>query len=1082
MSRLGRSYTRLGLIRPGISLLQSDNSVSDSDTGTGAETQSLAVTLSGNDTSSSTETSSAGTNITGSDTGSGTETQSNNNAIPGNDTGSGTESQSIAVTLTNSDTGLGSDTESLDQGSVGVSLTQSHSSLGRGRVATRLGLTRSIVYLDTGSGSANKNDTDTSTATETESIAVTLSDSDTSTGTDVTVNVDQGTTTVLNSQIHISTVGRGGRQGTHFGRSIVYLQTADANVKNDTDTGTGTDTESISVTLSSTDTGTGTESQNVNGGSSTPSDSDTSTTSESQSIAVTLSSTDTGQGTETQTLGTGANFPITVFTSGTTTSNGSGAYTKTRIPAIVQSKGVLVAFCEGRRIDNDYGDIEIIASRSLSNGTTWTGTDCIRVVDNGSYTAGNPAPVVNSAGDIVLLFVKENRDVTVPGYALKRFIWKTVSSDAGATWSTPVDLTSSLNLNSAWTWIATGPCHGIIKKYGVHKGRLIVPYNANSATSYVAGFLYSDDDGATWVRGGTRTETSASGNLLNEASVAELNDGSLVLVIRNQTAGTGKLLCTSTDGGETISATSDANITTAEKVQGSLLMADKHPSQLLYEATPAALSGTNRVDLTINVSSNGGASWSTHRYINSNAAYSDMFMLDGGNHIGILYEQGVSPQYQKIQFESIPITSITQVGSHTTANTGGTDQTSLAVNKPSGVVAGHLLLAAIVSNNADATPPSGWTEFQDSGSTLRNQLYWKIATSSEPSSYTWTFSGARPILGSITAWDNVDINNPIAGLATADVVGAGVTEPYATPTVSNNDAIHGRTVYLRSTYRSGSSAAITFTTAVVNTTEVADDNVPAGSTNRAIGWYVDTYDFTGNLASKTGLATTASATEADNTLNTWTLRAEDPLLGEDSSNTPVESQTISISSSDTCHGIDTEFVDTSGTTFPVSSTDTVSGTDTQSIAFSQTETCTSTETVTIAVSSADTCSSTESQNSSGTQTDTVTATETQSITVQISSTDSCSGVDSGGFFTPISSSDTCTSTESVYIPAPTHLTCTPISTTQINISWDQIVGALAYDLERNSVIIATNLSGTTYNDTGLQPSTSYTYRVRSVRT
>ncbi len=1009
MARLGRSYIRLGLIRP--ALVQSTSSVSDSDTSSSTETQSIAASQ------------------TQADTATGIDSQSvDQGSTPKNDsdTGSATETQSIAVTLTSGDTSSG---------------------------------------------------------TESQSIAVTLSGSDTASSAD-SESIDLGITTVLSSPMHSSVLGRG-RFGTRFGlvRGVVYLQAADAGVKNSSELVDSTEVESIAVTLSSTDTGSGTEAQSVDGGSSNKNDSDIGTATESHSIAVTLSKSDTAIGTETQTLSTGGNYPITVFTSGTTTSNGSGAYTKTRIPALVQTKGVLVAFCEGRRIDNDYGDIELIASRSLSNGTTWTGTDCIRVVDNGSYTAGNPAPVVNSVGDIVLLFVKENRDVTVPGYALKRFIWKTVSSDAGATWSTPVDLTSSLNLNSAWTWIATGPCHGIIKKYGVHKGRLIVPYNANSATSYVAGFLYSDDDGATWVRGGTRTETSASGNLLNESSVAELPDGSLVLVVRNQTAGAGKLLLTSTDGGETISATTDANITTAEKVQGSLLMADKHPQQLLYEATPAALSGTNRVDLTINVSSNGGDTWSTHRYVNSNAAYSDMFMLDGGNAIGILYEQGVSPQYARIQFESIPITSITQVGSQTSNDTSGVDQTSITVNKPLGVAAGHLLLAAIVSNSADATPPSGWTEFVDAGSQLRNQLYWKIATASEPASYTWTFSGARPILGSITAWDNVDVLNPIAGLATSEVVGAGVTEPYATPDVTNNTAVHGRTVYLRSTYRSGSASAITFTTATTNRTEVADASVATASTNRAIGWYVDTYDFMGNLASKTGLATTASATEADNTLHTWTLRAEDPLLAEDLGS-GSENQSVAVSSSDTCHGVDNQTVDTSGgSTSSISDTDTLSSTESQSLAFSRTETCTSTETVTIVISSSDTCGSVESQNSSGgIQTDTVTASESQSIVVTVSSTDTGTGIDSGGFFTPISSSDSCTSTESVFIPAPTHLTCTPISTTQINLSWDKIVGALAYDLERNSVIIATNLSGTTYNDTGLQPSTSYTYRVRSVRT
>lgn len=38
-----------------------------------------------------------------------------------------------------------------------------------------------------------------------------------------------------------------------------------------------------------------------------------------------------------------------------------------------------------------------------------------------------------------------------------------------------------------------------------------------------------------------------------------------------------------------------------------------------------------------------------------------------------------------------------------------------------------------------------------------------------------------------------------------------------------------------------------------------------------------------------------------------------------------------------------------------------------------------------------------------------------------------------------------------------------------------------HDIERDSVIIATDVSGTTYSDTGLSPATEYSYRARSVR-
>ena len=69
--------------------------------------------------------------------------------------------------------------------------------------------------------------------------------------------------------------------------------------------------------------------------------------------------------------------------------------------------------------------------------------------------------------------------------------------------------------------------------------------------------------------------------------------------------------------------------------------------------------------------------------------------------------------------------------------------------------------------------------------------------------------------------------------------------------------------------------------------------------------------------------------------------------------------------------------------------------------------------------------------------------------------------------------------------APANLTATAVSTTQINLSWSASTNASGYLLERcqgagcaNFVQIATP-PGTTFNDTGLAATTSYSYRVRA---
>ena len=72
--------------------------------------------------------------------------------------------------------------------------------------------------------------------------------------------------------------------------------------------------------------------------------------------------------------------------------------------------------------------------------------------------------------------------------------------------------------------------------------------------------------------------------------------------------------------------------------------------------------------------------------------------------------------------------------------------------------------------------------------------------------------------------------------------------------------------------------------------------------------------------------------------------------------------------------------------------------------------------------------------------------------------------------------------------APTNLTATAVSTTQINLSWTAStdnVGVTGYKVERCSGAACANFvqiaapTGTTFNDTGLAASTSYSYRVRA---
>lgn len=66
--------------------------------------------------------------------------------------------------------------------------------------------------------------------------------------------------------------------------------------------------------------------------------------------------------------------------------------------------------------------------------------------------------------------------------------------------------------------------------------------------------------------------------------------------------------------------------------------------------------------------------------------------------------------------------------------------------------------------------------------------------------------------------------------------------------------------------------------------------------------------------------------------------------------------------------------------------------------------------------------------------------------------------------------------------APTSLTTTATSTSQINLTWGAStdnVGVTAYNVYRNNAL-ATTVTGTSYSDTGLTPSTIYTYFVKAL--
>ncbi len=81
---------------------------------------------------------------------------------------------------------------------------------------------------------------------------------------------------------------------------------------------------------------------------------------------------------------------------------------------------------------------------------------------------------------------------------------------------------------------------------------------------------------------------------------------------------------------------------------------------------------------------------------------------------------------------------------------------------------------------------------------------------------------------------------------------------------------------------------------------------------------------------------------------------------------------------------------------------------------------------------------------------------------------------------PASNQASATTTGTPTPPAtPTGLTATAVSSTQINLSWNAVPGATSYQVLRGGTLVGSP-SGTTFNNTGLTPLTTYSYTVRAV--
>jgi CSLREA domain-containing protein len=170
----------------------------------------------------------------------------------------------------------------------------------------------------------------------------------------------------------------------------------------------------------------------------------------------------------------------------------------------------------------------------------------------------------------------------------------------------------------------------------------------------------------------------------------------------------------------------------------------------------------------------------------------------------------------------------------TSADSGGGN--SITIARPAGVTTGDVLLASIAQPNDGAvTPPAGWTLIRSDvqGTSVRQDLFYRVATGSEPASYVFNLAQSGQSAGAIVAYDGVDTTSPIdVHGGQANTASASYTAPSVTPTVSGATlvAFYANTTGTVTTPPAGMTERADHPSAA-GATEIADEElVSAGST------------------------------------------------------------------------------------------------------------------------------------------------------------------------------------------------------------------------------------------------------------
>ncbi len=332
-----------------------------------------------------------------------------------------------------------------------------------------------------------------------------------------------------------------------------------------------------------------------------------------------------------------------------------------RIPSMVTTaEGTLLAFAERRLGLHDHAQNDIVLRRSLNNGKSWQAEQVI--AEDGRNSLNDPSAVVLDNGRILLIYQKFPYGIHARnsgwiqmadnGYDGPRNTRSYIihSDDDGLSWSEAREITKLIRPSGKLS--IGSPGRSIQLKRGAFKGRIIVPlYETRrlegGSRDWQNSVAWSDDYGTSWHLSNEIPQSGHTG-FGNEAQVAELSDGSILFVARNQ-GGKYRKYSISRDGGLTWDNMKLDFGLPGTACMGSIIRYSwpEDGESLLIQASPANMYGRNQG--TVRISMDEGKTWLWSRQVVSgDYAYSCLTRLPDGN-IGLLYE---TERYRKIAFTS----------------------------------------------------------------------------------------------------------------------------------------------------------------------------------------------------------------------------------------------------------------------------------------------------------------------------------------------------------------------------------------------------------------------------------------------